>query len=74
MENIDFDWLNDNFALNYGIPEFSASSSPRADTVAEQASPVALRARPAAERVDQPSGEHALPLLRLSSWKSDGQL
>src|SRR5277367_770599 len=56
MENIDFDWLDGDYALNY---EFSTSSSPRAS--------------PAAERVDQPSGEHALPLLRLSGWKSDKQ-
>jgi hypothetical protein len=64
MENIDFDWLDGNHALNYRTPEFSGS--PRA-------SPVAQRASPAAERVDQPSGEHALPLLRLSGWKSDMQ-
>jgi len=42
-------------------------------TAAEQASPVAQRASQAAERVDQPSGEHALPLLRLNGWKSDKQ-
>ena len=46
MENIDFDQLDGDYALNY---EFSTSSSPRASL--------------AAERVDQPSGEHALPLL-----------
>jgi len=55
MENIDFDWLDGNFPLNYGTPECSTSGSPRAGTAADQASP-------AAERVDQPSGEHALPL------------
>ena len=63
MENIDFDWLDSNCALNYGTPECSTSG---ASTAAEQASP-------AAERVDQPSGEHALPLLRLSGWESDKQ-
>jgi hypothetical protein len=69
--NINFDWLDGNCALNYGTPEFSASGSPRAGTAAEQASPVAQRANPAAERADQPSGEHTLPLLRLSVWKGD---
>jgi hypothetical protein len=57
MENIDFDWLDGDYALNY---EFSTSSSPKASL--------------AAERVDQPSGEHALPLLRLSGWKSDKRI
>jgi hypothetical protein len=66
MEDIDFDWLDGNYALNHRTPEFSTSSSPRA-------SPVAQRASPVVERVDQPSGEHALPLLRLSGWKSDKQ-
>ena len=66
MENIDFDWLDGNCALNYGSSECSTSGSPRASPAAEQASP-------AAERVDQPSGEHALPLLRLSGWESDKQ-
>ena len=66
MENVDFDWLDGNYALYYGTPRCSTSSSPRAGTAAEQASP-------AAERVDQPSGEHALPLLRLSGWESDKQ-
>lgn len=30
-------------------------------------------ASPAAERADQPSGGHALPLLRLSGWDSEKQ-
>jgi hypothetical protein len=30
MENTDFDWLDGNYALNYGTPEFSTSGSPRA--------------------------------------------
>jgi hypothetical protein len=52
MENIDFDWLDGNCALNYGTLEFSASGSPRAGTAAKQASPVAQRASLAAERAD----------------------
>ncbi|ELR06464.1 hypothetical protein VC83_03635 [Pseudogymnoascus destructans] len=59
MESIDFDWLNGDYALNISTPVASTSGSPRAS--------------PAAERVDQPSGERALPLLRLSGWKSDKQ-
>lgn len=63
MENIEFDWLDGNWASNL---EFSTSDSPRAGTAAEPASQ-------AAERVDHPGGEHALPLLRLSGWKVDKQ-
>lgn len=56
MENADFDWLDSNWASNF---EFSTSDSPRPGIAAEPASQ-------ASERVDQTSGEHALPLLRLS--------
>ncbi|KFY68606.1 hypothetical protein V496_00949 [Pseudogymnoascus sp. VKM F-4515 (FW-2607)] len=59
MANTDFDWLDGDYASNHRIPEFLTSDSPRAS--------------PAAEQVDQPSGEHALPLLRLSGWESDKQ-
>jgi hypothetical protein len=52
MENIDLDWLDGDYALNLSTAVVSTSGSPRAS--------------PAAERVDQPSGEHALPLLRLN--------
>jgi len=55
MENADFDWLDSNWASNF---EFSTSDSPRPGIAAEPASQ-------ASERVDQTSGEHALPLLRL---------
>jgi hypothetical protein len=60
MDNITFDWPDSDCPLNYGTPEVPASSSPRAS-----------QASPAVERADQPSGEHTLPLLRLSGWKSD---
>jgi hypothetical protein len=60
MENTDFDWLDGNWASNL---EFPIS---RAGTVAEPASQ-------AAERIDEPGGEHALPLLRLSGWQVDRQ-
>jgi hypothetical protein len=59
MENIDSDWLDGNRASNL---EFPISDSPRAGTTAEPA-----------KRVDEPGGEHALPLLRLSGWKVDKQ-
>ncbi|KFX85965.1 hypothetical protein V490_09296 [Pseudogymnoascus sp. VKM F-3557] len=59
MANTDFDWLDGDYASDHRIPEFLTSDSPRAS--------------PAAEQVDQPSGEHALPLLRLSGWESDKQ-
>jgi hypothetical protein len=60
------DWLDGNWASDYGTPEFLTSDRPRAGTVAEQASPVA-------ERVDEPGSDHVLPLLRLSSWNVDKQ-
>jgi hypothetical protein len=59
MENIDFDWLDGNFALNYASAGCPTSGSPRAGT--------------AAERVAQLSGELALPLLRLSGCESEKQ-
>ena len=65
MENTTFDWLDNDYSLNYGTPEVPTSSSPRASP----ASP----ASPAAERADQPSGGHALLLLRLSGWESEKQ-
>jgi hypothetical protein len=53
MENIEFNWLDGNWASNL---EFSTSDSPRAGTDAEPASQ-------AAEQVDQPGAEHVLLLL-----------
>jgi len=46
MEN---DWLDGNWASDYGTPEFLTSDRPRAGTAAEQASPVAQPASQAAE-------------------------
>jgi len=66
MENTDFDWLNDNYNLNYTTPEFPISGSPRAGPVAQQVGP-------AVDPVDQPNGEYVLLLLRLSSWESNKQ-
>jgi hypothetical protein len=63
MENTDFDWLNGNWASNL---DFSGFDSPRAATAAKPASQ-------ASERVNQTGGEHALPLLRLSSWEEEKQ-
>ena len=64
MENADFDdWLDTDWISNY---ETLASDSPIAGTAAEPASQVV-------ERVDQPKGEHTLPLLRLSGWERDRQ-
>jgi hypothetical protein len=70
MEN---DWLDGNWASDYGTPEFLTSDHPRAGAAAEQASPVAQPASQAAERVDEPGGDHVLPLLRLSGWNVDKQ-
>ena len=60
--NIENDWLDDNWASDYGTPEFLTSDRLRASTAVEPASQ-------AAERVDQLSGEYALSLLRLSGWE-----
>ncbi|KAK3933495.1 hypothetical protein QBC46DRAFT_275639, partial [Diplogelasinospora grovesii] len=72
--------LHGDYALNYKTPEFLTFDSPRVSPVAERAGPAAERAGPAAERAgpaaeraDQPSGEHVLPLLRLSGWESNKQ-
>jgi hypothetical protein len=64
---MDDDWLDGNWASDYGTPEFLTSDDPRAGTATEQP------ASQAAEHVDQPSGEYALPLLRLSGWERDKQ-
>jgi len=65
MENIDFDLLGSDCASNDATPELSTSGGPKAGPAAEPQS------SQAAERVGRPSSEHALPLLRLSSWESD---
>ena len=70
MSNDDFEWLNDNWAPNYGTPDFSIYDSPGGGTPAGHASQVGQRACQATEHVDQPSGEDTLPLLRLSGWES----
>jgi hypothetical protein len=62
MENTTFGWLDSDYSLNYRTPEAPSSSSPRA-----------RQASPGAERAEQPSGGHALPLLRLSGWESERQ-
>ena len=70
MENGEIDLLDGNWTPS---SDFWASDSPRAGPAAEKASPVAQEASQAAEPVDQASGEHALPLLRLSGWERDKQ-
>ena len=65
MEDIDFDWLDGNWASNNETPEVLTSNSPRAGIAAEQ------RASQAAEQVDQPSSEQALTLLRLGGWERE---
>ncbi|KAH8747628.1 hypothetical protein F5883DRAFT_437030 [Diaporthe sp. PMI_573] len=63
MEDVDFNWLTGDYALTYKTPEPLPSDSLG----------VNVAASPAAEQVDQPSGEHVLPLLRLSGWESNKQ-
>ena len=71
MEDFNFDWLDVDCILNCGTPEFLTSDSRRVGLAAERASPAADRASSVAEQADQPSGERALPLLRLSGWESN---
>lgn len=66
MEDLNFDWLDGNSVSNYGTPELPSSDSPGIGPAAERANSVA-------EQADQPSGERALPLLRLSGWESNKQ-
>ena len=63
MENVDFNWLDSDYALTYKTPEPLTSSSLGVNAAAS----------PATERLDQPSGERVLPLLRLSGWESNKQ-
>ncbi|CZR52126.1 uncharacterized protein PAC_02003 [Phialocephala subalpina] len=63
MENRPFDRLNSDHSLNCGAAVIPTSGSLSARP-----------ASPAAERADQPSsGQHTLPLLRLSGWDSEKQ-
>lgn len=66
MENIHFDRPNDNYDLTNRTPQFSTSGSPQASSGPPQAVP-------AVDQLDEPSGEQALPLLRLGNWESDKQ-
>jgi len=63
MEDVDFEWLDGDYALTYKTPEPLTSDSLRVNAAT----------RSAAERVDQPTGEQVLLLLRLSGWESNKQ-
>ena len=63
---MDNDLCDGQWASNYDNSVFLTSDSPVNGT---DAGPV----RPASDQVDQPSGEQALPLLRLSGWDSEKQ-
>lgn len=69
MEATNLDWLGDNFALDFRSPELPFDS-PAASATSPIANP---RASQEAERTEPPSGEHDLPLLRLSGWERDKQ-
>ncbi|KAH8755113.1 hypothetical protein F5883DRAFT_504835 [Diaporthe sp. PMI_573] len=70
MEGLRFDWLDADVAVNYSIPGLLTSDSPRVSPAAEQ-SDVNARLATVAKHADQPSGDCALPLLRLSNWDSN---
>ena len=70
---MEYDWLDGNWASDYGTPEFLTSDGPRAGTAVEPASLVVQPASQAAERIDEPGRDHVLPLLRLSGWDVDKQ-
>ena len=73
MENLNFEWPDGDFALNYGALEFLTSNSPRVGPAAKGASPFAERADLLAEQADQRSNESILLLLRLSGWEPNKQ-
>lgn len=69
MEDLRFDWLDANVALNHSTPGVLTFDSPRVSPAAER-SDVNARLATAVKHADQPSGDFALPLLRLSNWDS----
>ncbi|OBR02107.1 hypothetical protein CH63R_14408 [Colletotrichum higginsianum IMI 349063] len=71
MENLTFDWLDEDCAISYETPEFPTSDSPR-DGPAAEPSLTPERAGSVPEQTGQPSGDRALPL-RLSNWSSTKQ-
>lgn len=70
MENSELDLLDSDWTPS---SDFWDSDRPRAGPAAEEANLVSQEASQATERVDQASGEHALPLLRLSAWERSKQ-
>ncbi|CAG9955928.1 unnamed protein product [Clonostachys rosea f. rosea IK726] len=65
-EATNLDWLGDNFEIDFRTPELpfdSPAANPRPSPIATQE----------AGRTEPPSGEHDLPLLRLSGWERDKQ-
>lgn len=70
MENLRFDWLGTDVALNYNTPGLLTSYSPRVSPATERSDLDTRLATSAIKHADQPSGDYALPLLRLSNWDS----
>ncbi|WYZ38365.1 hypothetical protein EsH8_III_000279 [Colletotrichum jinshuiense] len=68
MESIAFNWFDEDCAISCATPELPTSDSPRDGLAAEQPNSTAERVDSIAEQIDQPSGDRALPLLRLSDW------
>ncbi|KAK1839853.1 hypothetical protein CCHR01_17529 [Colletotrichum chrysophilum] len=72
MEALDLSSLDEEYSISHGIPEFLTSNSLREGPAAAQPSSTA-EVGSVAEQNDQPSGDRALPLLRLSDWDSTKQ-
>ncbi|KAH8749368.1 hypothetical protein F5883DRAFT_581376 [Diaporthe sp. PMI_573] len=70
MEDLHFDWLDADVAVNYSTPGLLTSDSPRVIPAAKQSNLNARAAAPAVKHANQPSGDYALPLLCTSNWDS----
>ncbi|KAK2061324.1 hypothetical protein LY76DRAFT_614430 [Colletotrichum caudatum] len=73
MESLAFDWLDDDCAISYDTPDIPTSDSTNDGPAAEQPNSTVERAGSVPEQTDQPSGDRALPVLRLSDWSSTKQ-
>ncbi|KAL0929600.1 uncharacterized protein CTRU02_215498 [Colletotrichum truncatum] len=73
MAGPSFDWPDDGFTIGYEIPELPTYDFPTDGPIGGQPSSIADRAGSVVEQADQPSGNLALPLLRLTDWDSTKQ-
>lgn len=75
MESLTYERLDEDYAISYETPKFptSATFDSRRDGPAAEPSLTPERAGSVPKQTDQPSGDRAPPLLRLSDWNSTKQ-